>query len=386
MNSVDYLLLSPFSSRSYGEKLEVKALGRQTPQIILRNEVRATEKKRAYVRTFSFESYTRIPWLTASTSKKKLFCFPCLLFDTSTIRSVWTTSGYGDLANLSKSVKKHESGTAHKASCISLERFGKERIDTCLSEARAAEVDRYNAEVRRNRDIIHRLVEGVRYLSVHELAFRGNVESSDLTSGAQGNFKGLLATMAKFDGVLKDHLSNPSKVFRGDSATIQNDLIECLALCVEKQVLEELRNASFVAVQVDETTDVSVRTQCSIVFRYVVQSKVVERFLRFVDLSGLANSVAIADVILNIIDELGIGDKLVGQSYDGAAVMSGRVTGVQKIVSDKYPLACFVHCWAHKLNLVVQKSVESLPKAKVFFATLEGFHAFFRDLLSEWQL
>ena len=146
MNSVDNLLLNPFSSLSYAEKLEVKALCKQTPQIILGDEVLATEKKRAYVRTFSFESCTRIPWLTGSTSNKKLLCFPCLLFEdkASILRSVWATSGHRDLANLSKSVKKHESCTAHKASCISLQRFGKEQIDTCLWEAWAAEVDQYN--------------------------------------------------------------------------------------------------------------------------------------------------------------------------------------------------------------------------------------------------
>lgn len=37
-------------------------------------------------------------------------------------------------------------------------------------------------------------------------------------------------------------------------------------------------------------------------------------------------------------------NKLIGQSYDGAAVMSGSINGVQKIVQNTYPYVFYVHC------------------------------------------
>jgi hypothetical protein len=35
------------------------------------------------------------------------------------------------------------------------------------------------------------------------------------------------------------------------------------------------------------------------------------------------------------------------QTYDGAAVMSGHINGVQVQVRQEYPFAHFVHCAAH---------------------------------------
>jgi len=49
-------------------------------------------------------------------------------------------------------------------------------------------------------------------------------------------------------------------------------------------------------------------------------------------------------------------DVLVGQGYDGAAVMSGRFRGVRTLIAEKYPKAQFVHCAAHTLNLVLPHS------------------------------
>lgn len=47
---------------------------------------------------------------------------------------------------------------------------------------------------------------------------------------------------------------------------------------------------------------------------------------------------------------------IIEQSYDGAAVMSGSVGGVQTKLRQSHPSASqavYVHCMAHKVNLVV---------------------------------
>jgi hypothetical protein len=54
--------------------------------------------------------------------------------------------------------------------------------------------------------------------------------------------------------------------------------------------------------------------------------------------------------VINRIEEFNKG-KLVGQTYDGACVMSGRINGLQSKVTEAYPLAIFTHCYAHVLNL-----------------------------------
>ena len=46
-------------------------------------------------------------------------------------------------------------------------------------------------------------------------------------------------------------------------------------------------------------------------------------------------------------------NKLVGQGYDGCSTMAGHDSGVQTMISEKYPMALFFHCASHKLNLVI---------------------------------
>ena len=59
---------------------------------------------------------------------------------------------------------------------------------------------------------------------------------------------------------------------------------------------------------------------------------------------------SITDTIEQQLEKHGIGHlRCVAQSYDGAAVMSGAVSGVQTRFREKHP----AHCYAHELNLVL---------------------------------
>jgi len=44
---------------------------------------------------------------------------------------------------------------------------------------------------------------------------------------------------------------------------------------------------------------------------------------------------------------------LVGQGYDGASNISGKVQRVKSYIQAKHPKAIYVHCAAHSLNLAV---------------------------------
>jgi hypothetical protein len=51
--------------------------------------------------------------------------------------------------------------------------------------------------------------------------------------------------------------------------------------------------------------------------------------------------------VVNRVEEFSDKDKLVGQTYDGASVMSGHINGLQSKIIEAYPLAIFTHCYAH---------------------------------------
>ena len=373
-NSVDFLLSTKFDSLDFASKCDVKAKGRQKPFFQMSQSVPHSKSSKPYTRHFNSSSYEKYDWLMGCDKRKKLFCFPCLLFDSKT-NSPWTTHDYSDLSNLSRSCRKHEESSSLKVATLSLERFGSDRIECSLSVAHREQIRKHNEMVDRNRQILERFIDVTRFIAIHEQGFRGNDESK--SSSMQGNFKDQIDLLSKYDSLLELHLSNAS-VFRGDSKTIQNDLIFSLSECIMNKIRDELNQAKFVSVGVDETSDISSTTQCAITFRYVTTvGSVVERFIGFFNVSGIANAKSITDLVLSRIDDLNLRSKLIAQTYDGAATMSGCASGVQRRIQDEIPLAYFVHCWAHKLNLVLQNAVAGISSAKVFFSNLEGLHAFF---------
>ena len=62
--------------------------------------------------------------------------------------------------------------------------------------------------------------------------------------------------------------------------------------------------------------------------------------------------------------------------YDGASVMSGCCSGVQQQIRVVAPMAVYIYCYAHCLNLVFVDSTKSVPDAAQYFALLEVLYAF----------
>ena len=107
---------------------------------------------------------------------------------------------------------------------------------------------------------------------------------------------------------------------------------------------------------VDEYKDISKFEQLSFVIRYVGDNEnelvICERFLFFLHLSLDAS--ALSDHIKECLLKLKLNvTNCVGQSYDGASVMSGKFAGVQSIIRNSSPSAIYVHCMAHRLNLAL---------------------------------
>ena len=57
--------------------------------------------------------------------------------------------------------------------------------------------------------------------------------------------------------------------------------------------------------------------------------------------------------------------------------MSGHLSGVQKHIRDKAGSGCvYVHCYAHRLNLVVVNTASSISKVSEFFGVMEAVYRF----------
>ena len=64
------------------------------------------------------------------------------------------------------------------------------------------------------------------------------------------------------------------------------------------------------------------------------------------------------------------------QTFDDASVMSGHLNGVQALIRQENPFAYFVHCAAHRLNLVLCQAVSSISPVNIFFTNIGAFSSF----------
>lgn len=258
---------------------------------------------------------------------------------------------------------------------LSIKHFGKVRIDLLLDKQKQRDTHRHNEMVTKNRDILKRMINAVCFLGKQELAFRGHDESE--SSDNRGNYRELLDEFANLDPLLKQHFSNCT-TFKGTSPTIQNDIIQAISSVMYNEILAEIDEAKFVAILTDESTDTSSKSQMSTVIRFVdLNGNTKERFLGFTNVSDDRSAGAISKHIIETIKKLKCEKKLVAQCYDGASVMAGELSGTQKRVRDEFPDALFVHCFAHKLNLVLADSVKFIKECKIFFSTVSGTSSFF---------
>ena len=122
----------------------------------------------------------------------------------------------------------------------------------------------------------------------------------------------------------------------------------------------------------------STKDQLRIIVRLDSASDIVERFLKFVDVSTDRTATTLTRVFQGILDQYDsiTNNKLIMQTYDGASVMSGHIGGVQIVMRQQYPFAYFVHCAARRLDLVLSQAVSSISPVNIFFANVGYFSSF----------
>ncbi len=81
--------------------------------------------------------------------------------------------------------------------------------------------------------------------------------------------------------------------------------------------------------------------------------------VEFVECDAGVTGRAVAEKITGFISSSGLDpNKLRGQACDGAGNMAGKTKGAAAIITSQFPLAMYLHCASHSLNLAVVKSLE----------------------------
>lgn len=121
----------------------------------------------------------------------------------------------------------------------------------------------------------------------------------------------------------------------------------------------------------------SKQEQLSVVLGYIFNKMMHEKFIGLY-LPDALNAESLAKSIVSNVKDLDLDLNLcVGQGYDGASVMRGNVRGVNALIQgNEAPLANYIHCFNHRLNLVIVDVLKNVQQAVDFFIFIQKIYLF----------
>ena len=206
--------------------------------------------------------------------------------------------------------------------------------------------------------------------------------------------------ISHYDPILEEHL-NKVKTSQNSKCRLQvhylspesqNEFIKCCADKVTECILKEQETAKYYSIIVDPTPDSSHIEQTVFVLHYVHLNAesdkylVMQRFLEFVDCNRKTEE-AIAQLILDTLTKhnIPIAD-CCGQGYDNGSNMSGSYKGAQAHIQQINPLAKFVPCACHSLNLCGVHAAECCPEVITFFGVVQKLYNIFSSSQQRWEI
>ncbi|TYG65704.1 hypothetical protein ES288_D06G207700v1, partial [Gossypium darwinii] len=191
-------------------------------------------------------------WLVYSKHVDKVFCF-C------------SNEGLSDWRHISVRLKQHENGTKHMTNMntwneISVRLDKNETIDKSFQEQIMKEKERW-------RQVLLRIFSAVKCVATHKLAFLGSNEK--LYQDSNGNFLGLIETIAKFDMIMQDHvrrIQNCEIHYHYLGHKIQNELISLLAGSVKSSIIKIIKEAKYFSIILECTPNTGHQEQMTLIF------------------------------------------------------------------------------------------------------------------------
>lgn len=321
-------------------------------------------------RSFSPRFYDIYNWLEYSADLQMSFCYVCRNFAIKeSLRHMkkFVDSGFNRWKKLPESLKKHDMSEYH-IQC--LEAYRMYKISSHNVHEKISQ--HHSTQNQERREYLRKIIDTILVLVRQGLPLRGHRE--DPNSKNRGNFLEIVEHFAKYDQNFKLYYEQSNNYC---SPLIQNEIIGISADLIEKIIVEDVKECGFYSLMVDEARCYK-EQQLSIIVRYAKQLKVEERFLGFVDCSSERDANALKNLILNFLESKQLNNiPIIGQSYDGASVMSGFKGGLQAKIKESNPQAIFIHCLAHRLNLVIVDSCSNISSASTFFNAVESLYSHF---------
>lgn len=335
-----------------------------------------------YGKFYLWNCLQKLPYeikMVSSKNADAVFCFVCRQFGKPTSKDdVFMKTGFRSwkiALQKNKGFDKHNNSSQHIANMVSWKKKeARRKTSTQVSRLLTSDV------IEKRQYYVISLIGVVKLLASNELPFRGEWDPD--TQSESGLFSKILKCTLKKDERLKPCLDVIPKNATYTSAEIQNELIGIMADFVRELIVEEVNSASAFTLLVDGTKDRNKNEIISIATRYVIGSIPKESLISF-EKSECLCAEPMTNFILEKLREFSLKlEQLLSQCYDGANVMSGEDGGIQGILQRKLnQIIPYVHCFNHRLHLVVMTAIEHIDAPSLFFGQIKMIYNFF----SKWK-
>lgn len=332
------------------------------------------DRKRSFNAEFWYKKYS---FLEYSESLNSVFCFPCRHFAATDgyADTLLTVTGCNDWKHLGSILLSHQNSTIHKNAVCKLAGWKTSQEQGAIT---VLINDQVKNEIEQNRSCLMTLSRVALLCARQDIALRGRENDKSTPESNKGNYLEILNLLKLEAPTVKNKLDKMPRNACYTSQASQNEFLACAASCVKDKIIAEaLSDEGWYSVIVDEARDNRCLEQMSICIRYVFQKQIKERFLGFIDVHNL-DAASLANTIEKFLEDNRLPvQKCVSQAYDGASVMSGCNKGVQVLFRNKTGHACpYVHCNAHRLNLVLVDVSKSTNLVSTTMGLLEAIYAF----------
>ena len=235
--------------------------------------------------------------------------------------------------------------------------------------------------INKNRAYFHHLFKYAIWFATNELPTRGHDETED--SNNPGNWLSFIKLQMEMNPSFSElHgkiLKNSHHTFHYTSKTSLNGFFEVIADSIRQKICEEIRECGMFSILIDESKDQGKREELALVVRYY-SDKVVERsydIRMLTDFDAAAITEATKEVLDVITQRSNHEGNLASIGADGASVMSGEFSGVAECLrSEFFPWLVYIHCTAHRLNLMVNDLIKNSSQAIDLIQMINSLNTF----------
>ena len=266
------------------------------------------------------------------------------------------------------STKDHELSFLRWQDRIAIKEKKTTSIDNILDPDRLSAVSEH-------REYFTLLVKYHLYFLKNELPYRGYDETDDsLCLGKWKEFIKLqLDTNPRFQE-LHSKVTSKHKKYDYTSKHTCCEMVEIIAEFVRESIITDVNEADMFSILIDECKDNAGHEELSLCFRYLKEGVVNERFHSLHRVPDADAEHLVEDHIQPTLKSSNITALLVGGGADGASVMSGCHEGVFAKLQQYYDCLIYIHCAAHRLNLVVSSFLSGSADAKKVISVYKALH------------